>query len=655
MTETALPSCAEPTPAEPGQPRRWLSDWRVQMTLVVVIALIPRIIYLVQIHRWPFFYSPILDSRTQNNWAEILLRTLGIGNNEVTAKPPLYSYFLALCKLAVGSGAPSLFAARLLQLLLGALTCGLTYSLGRRLFGPAVGFGAGLIMALYSPGVFAEGELLDTALATFLSASFLLALLATFDKPTGPRWFGVGLLLGLLGLTRSNLLLLALAVVVMLLVWLRRVVEREELGRLTLVFLAGVIVPIVPITVRNAILTHAFVPISTNGGINFFTGNNPEADGYSPIPSGIAWERTWHRQRAAVGHGTASDYDRYWVRQGLAFWLRSPGRALALLVKKVYLYWGAYEIPNNLSYDWGRAHASLLRALPFTFAVVGPLGLLGMGLGGWRSHGAWALTIAVWVQVLAVALFFVCGRYRMPAMPALCVFAALAVGELGRMGKRARWGHLGLALGALGALAVLVNADLYRVARARGANRDWYYLGQCYFSQGRYREAAQAHRRQVEANPRDADAWLQLSLAEDFSGHEEAALEALRSALRAAPDYATAAVRLATIRLERGGDLEEARVALKRALASQMNHVQGWAALVRVEVRLGHRRDAEAALREVARALGEWNRADTRYAEAETAAQIAAAEAAMAHIPVPSALRQTLAPPESRMPLVTTE
>ena len=66
------------------------------MAAIVVLALIPRAIYLFQIQSWPFFDHPILDSHAQHRWATMLLNTWGLGNDAVTAKAPLYSYYLAL-------------------------------------------------------------------------------------------------------------------------------------------------------------------------------------------------------------------------------------------------------------------------------------------------------------------------------------------------------------------------------------------------------------------------------------------------------------------------------------------------------------------------------------------------------------------------------
>jgi len=436
-----------------GLRERFRGDWRYQMGAFIALALIPRMAYLAQIVHWPFFYFPVLDSRTQYQWAEALVRTLGMGTPEVMAKPPLYAYFLALNQALFGQGNPSLFSARLLQLALSAVTCGLAYLVGKRVFGTTAGIAAGILAAAYSPGVFNDGELLDTALAAFLATSLLLLVLRALDDPSPNRWLGCGMVLGLLGLTRGNMLLLAFWALGLLAVYLRGRLGVKGLIRRAAMFVLGILLIILPITARNFLISGRFVLIASNAGINLYTGNNPQADGYSPIPAGIEWERTWY---AAIDAGVFDVTDRYWTGRALEFWRTQPGKALLLLLKKAVLYWNAYEIPNNVSYEWGREHASVLRLLPLRFGGLAALGLLGMAFGGWRTRRARALTIFVLAQMVAVIIFFVCDRYRMTAVPALCAFAG---------------GGAGLAAGPDGRAAAVVDAAGLWGAAARHVDR----------------------------------------------------------------------------------------------------------------------------------------------------------------------------------------
>lgn len=633
--DSTASGCSAPAPSAASPARRLVSDWRFQLGVVVLVALIPRLIYLTQIKIWPFFHYPILDSRTQWKWASILVKGHWIGNVEVLAKAPMYAYFLGVMQWALPVREAGLFAAHLVQLLLGAATCGLTYLIGRKAFGAAVGLVGGLLLALYSPAIYREGQLLDTALATFLAASFVLLLLRAFEMPLSRQaWFATGLVLGLLGLTRPNLLLLGFTAIALLVVW-----ERKRLGwrglRATIGLLAlGVVLPILPITVRNYLLITNFVPISVTGGVNLYTGNNPDADGYSPIPSGIAWERTWIE---AMEHDAMSmmAMDRYWRGKALRFMREQPGAALSLLGKKIYLYWSAYEIPNNVSYEWGRAHSSLLRSVPLTFAVIGPLGLLGIALGGWRKRDGWVLTLFVATQVVAVAVFFITGRYRMPALPVLCVFAAFALVELVRMARGRRFGQTAVAVVGLVALALFVNSDPYGVRRTKGANRDSFYLGQSFVMAGDYENAKQAFTMATKEHADDADAYSFLGRVEHHLGEPELAARDLRTAVEIAPDFSSTAIKLAEVHVEQGWPVEEVERLLRRAVEVRVRDDDGRAMLARLSIRLGNLEQAKRDLDLAAEGLALRNRSDTRTAATARAVTLAVEEARQAGIETP--------------------
>ena len=637
MSQQRAPAEAAPGNGQMAEKPGLARDPWFRMGLVILIALAPRLIYLFQIEEWQFFHWPVLDSRVQWKWGAILLQTHLIGNQEVLAKAPLYSYYLAFVNWLMGERQTGLFAAHLLQLVTGAVTCGLTYLLGRRVFGEAVGLIAGLMLAVYSPGIYRDGQLLDTALATFLATSFLLLLLLALDQPSRGKWLASGLVLGLLALTRPNLLFLGLVSLVLMIVWLRRS-QGPAVWVLAGVFVLGVVLPIIPITGRNYLIVRHFVPISLTGGVNLWTGNNPEADGYSPVPSGIAWERTWYEAKASGAIGPV-EMDVYWQKKATRFLREQPGLALKLLFRKMYLYWNAYEIPNNVSYDWGREHSSLLRALPLTFAVVGPLGLLGLALGGWRSRSACVVAIFVLVQMVTVAIFFVTGRYRMPALPALCVLAGFAVVEVPRLVGRRRFGTVLLSLLGLLVFGALVNSDIYGIRVNNPANRDWYYLGQSYLMGGDMQRAKEAFRRGTEQHRDDADAYRLLGETEMQLGDPAAAGRDLRKALEIAPDFTAAATGLGALALKEAWPLEEPERLLREAIKRQPGKVEGVAMLVRLSVARGDMEQARADLEALEAGVRQLALSDTRTAATLEEARRAVAEAQEAGVELPPGLR----------------
>ena len=127
---------------------------------------------------------------------------------------------------------------------------------------------------------------------------------------------------------------------------------------------------------------HDPVFIASQGGINFFIGNHPAADGTTAYVPGIGSGLTsTHEAPARAASQEAgrplrpSEVSAHWFRKGLAFWRERPGDALALYARKVGLVWNRRELPNTLDQEFfGPLHSWLFR-LPILpgFALVAPI------------------------------------------------------------------------------------------------------------------------------------------------------------------------------------------------------------------------------------------------------------------------------------------
>ena len=230
---------------------------------------------------------PVVDAQYHDAQAQRMAAGDWIGHSQDDVfKPPLYPAYVALHYVLLGR---HIALVQWSQFLLGTLSAVLLALLATRLAGPGTGRLAGLLAALYPPFVFFELQLLTPALTLFLNVVALLLLLS--PAPHG-RWrlLGAGLLLGLSAGVRSDVLLPTVLALFYLLCagndmpWRRRVTQAA-------VVCAGVVLVILPITVRNAYLTGQLIPISSNGGINLYTGNRAHADGLSAVPVGLQWER----------------------------------------------------------------------------------------------------------------------------------------------------------------------------------------------------------------------------------------------------------------------------------------------------------------------------------------------------------------------------
>lgn len=151
----------------------------------------------------PTFDFPVMDEKYHVELAEQINDT-GYGN-EPFYRAPLYPYLLAMFFRITDS---SPYWSRFIQIVFGSLLPLLIYLFGLKLFDRRVAFWAATIGVLYPTFIYYDATLLITSTMVILTALLLWQLYRLQDKPTLPGFIVAGLLLGLAGLARPNILLL---------------------------------------------------------------------------------------------------------------------------------------------------------------------------------------------------------------------------------------------------------------------------------------------------------------------------------------------------------------------------------------------------------------------------------------------------------------
>lgn len=399
-------------------------------SLLFFIALALRsVAFLVNKTQNPLFYHPILDGLFHHEWA---LEILG-GNfwgDEVFFRAPLYPYFLAgLYKL---SGSSIAFAIAV-QHLIGSVSVVLVYVLAREFFTVRVAFIAGLLAALYWPLVYFEGELLIVTLPIAINLLMLIILQKALKNHRLFYYLLAGALLGLSALSRPNILIL-IAALPLILRYGGGLRTWSSTVKPSTVLLMGALIVVLPVLVRNYVVGRDIVPIASQGGVNFYIGNNAQSNGSQAMVPGARWDLHGTYQGAIelaendVGRKLRpSEVSNYYLRKAFDFILGSPAQAAPLLLKKLYLFWAGVERSNNKYIQFFWRHFGLgIVPLP-GFWLVGPLGLLG-GILLWSRRRDFVLLYAFTLGYMAsVVLFFVNARFRLPVAPVLIVFAAYGV------------------------------------------------------------------------------------------------------------------------------------------------------------------------------------------------------------------------------------
>jgi 4-amino-4-deoxy-L-arabinose transferase-like glycosyltransferase len=466
--------------------QKW-ERWFIAFLFAFALGL--RFVYLYQIRDNPFFEHPRVDALFHDRLAQ----SISAGNilgSEAFFRAPFYPYVLGLVYALFGH---DYLIPRIFQHLLGACSVLLIYFLSRRIFDRVTAVVASLIAATYSMLIYFEGELLLESLLVFLFLLWFFTFYRARDRPKISRWIVAGFVFGLICITRPIFLAL-LPLLFAYQIWVCWKTDgRTKAVRIALALLVSCTLPILPVAVHNYVIGHDFVLIASQGGINFYIGNNPAADGYSSIlpgELGRSWESRDQEYVVEKSFGRKplpSEVSAFWYEKGLQYIRDEPIRSLGLLLRKFYFFWNWFEIPNNQSFYTFKQYSGLLQILPIDFRVVGPLGLLGMVIC-WKERRGRFLTVFMLLYCIVTILFFVCDRFRMPVVPLLCMLGAFATTSIVQNIKanRPQWLFRNVAL--LAVMAIFVNSNLYNVSAANTA-RDQLSLGLVAFNQGDYTNA----------------------------------------------------------------------------------------------------------------------------------------------------------------------
>lgn len=493
-------------------------------------ALLVRTIYFfINKNNNPLFAQPILDALFHHEWAEEILGG-NFWGDDVFFRAPLYPYLLAFAYKISGA---SIAFATYLQHLTGSLNVVLVYLLSRQYFSIRVSALAGILALLYWPLIYFEGDLLIVTLAVFLNLLTLLGLSVAIQRQSTRLLLVSGVALGLSAIARPSILVLIPVLPFVFhfarpggtgagksapknRVWLRQ----------TVLVMAGALVVILPVIVRNFVVGRDIVPIASQGGVNLFIGNNPQANGSLAMVPGARADMygTYHGaiELAEADAGKKlkpSEVSNYYTRKALGFMAGSPVEAGRLMAKKFYLFWAAQERSNNkyIQFFWDRFG---LGKLPLPgFWLVGPLGLLGGVLLWRRRRGLSLLYLFVLAYMAGVVVFFVNGRFRLPVTPVLIIFASYAVFHLIVAVRSKSVDTLKVMLILLVCVFV-VNYDYisFRGVRALDEAISYYELGNAYLrvddKEAALREYESAHSVQVHYPTRG---YLQIAGTVDYN------------------------------------------------------------------------------------------------------------------------------------------
>ncbi len=544
------------------------SPWR-DAIIVTLLSLGVHLVYVAESRKDPSFSVPVVDAEVYHD-AAMRLASGGSLTDGPFWQPPLFPFLLGCVYTLFG---PGVIAGKLFLALTGTMSCVLVWAVGRRLILPTVGLLAGCLLAVYGPLIFFNSQLLPAGLATFMDLLALYLLILAYQRSYRLGWLLFGVCVGLAIITVPNagvILIIGVGLLVH-----RALSQRHWRVELThgILTVLGAAAAICPVTIHNYALTGEFIPISVNGGINFFIGNNPDADQTVAIRPGSKWERLT-RMALMDQPRTQAQQDRYFYRLGWQYLVDDPLGFTGGLLRKTARFVNAQEIPRNVDVYVHRSYSHLLSALTwrvgpfaFPFGLLAPLAAVGL-IAIWGPSplvagpraGHVALVAFVVSYAASVILFFVTARYRLPVIPVMCVFAAAGVtwiwGEIRHGSNALSKGHL-MAAVVFMAMSVLSNLPMKVPTDHVDFRAELYTnVGRGYIKAGRFDEAEGHLRHALELNPRYAQAYCKLAQVAFWRQQFEQSQALLRQAIELDSDDSEPYWLLGTLLLQESRKLD---------------------------------------------------------------------------------------------------
>ncbi|MEW5873637.1 MAG: tetratricopeptide repeat protein [Candidatus Zixiibacteriota bacterium] len=500
--------------------------------MVFAIALFARLLVNWELFRNnPGFYYPDVDSAWHYQWAQEIARGNWLGEG-VFYRAPLYPYLLGLWMTVFGEG---MWPIRIIQAIIGSSTAILITLVAWRVFGRRAGILSGIIWALWGPVIYYESEFLLEPMTLPLNLMALWLALGELkrDRLRLRPWLAVGLLLGISAIARPNILITVPVFLAM--GWMA---ARRRPGvdgswwppvRPALALLLGLMIPILPVTIRNAVVGGDPVLIAYQGGVNLWIGNNPVADGLTMMIPEISLDATkgWDEfvgltDSIAVSEAgrplTPSEISSHWTGKALDYILANPGEAIGRWATKTYYLLNGFEVGDQTDIYAFRRFSPTLTALIwkfgiyFPFGLVGPLALVAMVWAWVAVRSSRWLTLFALFYAPSIIGFLATARHRLPLLPIAVILASGLVWQLWTWRRARRWKPLLVCIAAALALGVALNqSSVEQMMRDPGFTL--YQEALMHDRQGNYKEAIRLYGEALNKQPMLLAARRNLALA----------------------------------------------------------------------------------------------------------------------------------------------
>ncbi|MBM3254097.1 MAG: glycosyltransferase family 39 protein [Candidatus Omnitrophica bacterium] len=403
--------------------------------LILLLAFILRVIFC--------FAVPIpidKDSSGYNTLALNLISGYGLSYDKVNPtlfRGPVYPLFLA--------GIYSIFgynpmAARIIQSLLGMITCMIFFYLARLYINESLSCQVLTTIAFHPVLIALSSSLLSELLFTLLLGLSVIVLTNAFSKQSKLFYFLSGLLFGITALTRS-----ITAYFVLFLLFTQLIFNKNKkliLNHICL-FLCGQLLIIIPWTVRNYAVSGKFCPVATGGGIALWLGTYTPGRGYDLGMSPKAYQK----YEEIVGKGqsyTTITNDKKLFKASLenikndpiGYLLLMPIKFQRMFISSYSSFFNLHQIPlsyyiKDTTLFFKNPFSLLWKVLMLVLSVATlVLGIIGVWNIRYDINRFFPLLTVIVFFIIFHTFTFASARSGIPILPFLLIFVIIGVNNI---------------------------------------------------------------------------------------------------------------------------------------------------------------------------------------------------------------------------------
>jgi 4-amino-4-deoxy-L-arabinose transferase-like glycosyltransferase len=421
---------------------RWsLSEWRIgprQLAWIAGVAVVIKTLLL-------FVALPAAQDLSPGNyeagkfpdWYDLLAINIANGNGyrffpettETMLRTPAWPLVLAGIFKLFG---PSIFAVKVLNMLLSIGTGWLTFLLGRKISGSELLGAMAALIAFFHPAILiADSRGGVESFYMFFMAAFMVLVYRAFDDDSLKKYLESGLVLGVLLLIKSTAVMFAPCV------FLYKFLKQPDLaGAKKATLVTGVLtvaatVVLAPWIVRNYMLSGEFVPTMSVGGMSSYSGyyiaNNRHTGRDQYV---LDLEASEEMGRVAEQMGIAHRPGYYTQFYTIADEVKFYGRLGEIVRQKYSEEPGAFRtaLLDNATGFWIRGRSA--KATQLNMVLVLPfLALTIAGIFVGRKYARPVLPLALMVGAYYAVHIPILGqaRYHVPLIPVMAVLLVLVL------------------------------------------------------------------------------------------------------------------------------------------------------------------------------------------------------------------------------------